>query len=224
MRVNEETIEAVVFDVYGTLFGFGRLAERARAIVGDVPLLDRWRTKQLEHSFLRTILGEYEDFWVITAQALDAACEQLELELLPEEREHLLHGWLELDPFPETAMALERLAGRGLRLAVLSNGSPMMLEQLLRMAGLREWFEAVLSADAVRRYKPSPAVYALAPAHLVVPPERILFCSANGFDVAGALRYGFRVCWVDRTGSALDALGKQPHRTVQSLTELSEQL
>ncbi|GBD21271.1 Haloacetate dehalogenase H-2 [bacterium HR28] len=220
----ERAIEAVVLDVYGTLFGFGRLAERARAIVGDLPLLDHWRTKQLEQSFLRTILGEYVDFWKVTEEALDAVCAQLELELMPEEREHLLHGWLELDPFPEVQGALELLRERGQRLAVLSNGSPAMLESLLQHAELDTLFEVVLSADAVRRYKPSPAVYALAPAALVVPPERIMFCSANGFDVAGALRFGFQVCWVNRGNTKLDALGKQPHFTVHSLLELVEYL
>jgi len=220
----QHEIEAIVFDVYGTLFGFNRLAERARAIVGDLPLLDRWRAKQLEHSFLRTILGEYVDFWRVTEDALDAACEQLELELTREEREHLLHGWLELEAFPEVRSALEAFRARGLRLAILSNGSPAMLEALLDTAGMRSEFEAVLSADAVQRYKPSPAVYALAPAALVVRPERILFCSSNGFDVAGALRFGFRVCWVNRGNAKLDALGKQPHSAVHSLLELLEQL
>lgn len=218
--MGERTIEAVVFDVYGTLFSLGRLAERARAIVGDLPLLERWRTKQLEHSFLRTILEEYVDFWVVTSEALDAACAELELELLPQERDHLLHGWLELEPFPEAALALEQLRARGQRLAVLSNGSPAMLEMLLGHAGWQDRFEAVLSADAVRRYKPAPAVYALAPAALVVPPERILFCTANGFDVAGAARFGFAVCWVNRGGGTLDAVGKQPHVVVRALTEL----
>ncbi len=220
----ERAIEAVVFDVYGTLFGFGRLAERVRAIVGDLALLEHWRVKQLEHSFLRTILGEYIDFWLLTEEALDAVCAQLELELTAEEREYLLHGWLELEPFPEVRNALELLRERGQRLAVLSNGSPGMLEPLLRHADLDALFEVVLSADAVRRYKPSPAVYALAPAALVVPPEQIAFCSANGFDVAGALRFGFQVCWVNRGSAKLDSLGKQPHFTVHSLLELAEYL
>jgi len=222
-RLAEQGVGALVFDVYGTLFGFHRLAERARAIVGDLPLLDRWRAKQLEHSFLRTILGEYVDFWRVTEEALDAACAQLELELTSEERSHLLQGWLELEAFPDVRVALEAFRERGLRLAILSNGSPAMLEGLLDTAGLRSAFEVVLSADAVQRYKPAPAVYALAPAALVLRPERILFCSSNGFDVAGALRFGFRVCWVNR-GSSLDALGKQPHYSVQSLLELLEVL
>ncbi len=219
-----QAVDAIVFDVYGTLFGFNRLAERARAIVGDLPLLDRWRAKQLEHSFLRTILGEYVDFWRVTEEALDAACAQLELELTQEERAHLLHGWLELEAFPDVRAALEAFRERGLRLAILSNGSPMMLEALLDAASLRTGFEAVLSADAVQRYKPSPAVYALAPAALILRPERILFCSSNGFDVAGALRFGFQVCWVNRGNAKLDALGKHPHYAVHSLLELLEHL
>ncbi|MDW8059472.1 MAG: haloacid dehalogenase type II [Thermomicrobium sp.] len=218
----EQGIEAVVFDVYGTLFGFSRLAERAREIVGDLPLLDRWRAKQLEHSFLRTILGEYVDFWRVTEEALDTACAQLELELTAEERRHLLQGWLELEAYPDVEAALDAFRERGWRLAILSNGSPAMLEALLDRAGLRERFDAVLSADAVQRFKPAPAVYALAPASLVVRPERIVFCSSNGFDVAGAIRFGFRVCWVSRGSGALDALGKQPHYTVHSLLELLE--
>ncbi len=217
----ESRIEAVVFDVYGTLFGFNRLAERARAIVGDLPLLDRWRAKQLEHSFLRTILDEYVDFWHVTEQSLDVACAQLELELTAEERAHLLRGWLELELFAEVPAVLAALRERNKRLAVLSNGSLPMLEALLDHAGLRSWFDAVLSADAVQQYKPAPAVYALAAATLVLRPEQILFCSANGFDVAGALRFGYRVCWVNRGSSTtLDALGKEPHCTVRSLLEV----
>ena len=213
--------DAVVFDLYGTLVDIGALAERCRQVAGDVPLLDRWRAKQLEHAFLRTILADYVDFWQVTAEALDAACAELGLRPTAGEREEMLQGWLEVSPFPEVLGALERLAGRW-PLAVLSNGSPAMLEAGLAHAGLRGYFRAVLSADAVRRYKPDHAVYALAPAALVVPPERILFCSANGFDVAGAASFGFAVCWVNRSGRALDALGRQPALEISSLDELAD--
>lgn len=213
------TFDAIVFDWYGTLADIGALRDRCHQVAGDAPLLDRWRAKQLEHTFLRTILSDYVDFWQVTADALDAACAELSLEVTESERDGLLQGWLEVVPYPDVPGALERLARRW-PLAVLSNGSPAMLEAGLVHAGLREVFREVLSADAVRRYKPDPAVYALAPAALVVPPERILFCSANGFDIAGAARFGFTVCWVDRTGRPLDALGRVPALRVTTLDQL----
>uniref|UniRef100_A0A831TFW1 Haloacid dehalogenase type II n=1 Tax=Thermorudis peleae TaxID=1382356 RepID=A0A831TFW1_9BACT len=212
--------DAVVFDLYGTLADIGALAQRCRQVAGDAPLLDRWRAKQLEHAFLRTILQDYVDFWQVTVEALDAACAEMGIVPTAGERDALLQGWLELTPFPEVPGALEQLAGRW-SLAVLSNGSPAMLETGLSHAGLRRYFQAILSADAVRRYKPDPAVYALAPAALVVPPERILFCSANGFDVAGAASFGLSVCWVNRSGRPIDALGRQPVLEVSSIEELA---
>ncbi len=213
--------DAVVFDLYGTLVDLGALAERCREVAGDAPLLDRWRAKQLEHAFIRTILADYVDFWQLTAEALDAACAELALRPTAGERDGLLQGWLELAPFPDVPGVLERLASHW-PLAVLSNGSPAMLETGLTHAGLVGYFQEVLSADAVRRYKPDPAVYALAPAALVVPPERILFCSANGFDIAGAASFGFRACWVNRSGQPLDALGRQPALEASSLEDLVE--
>lgn len=220
----KQAVEVVAFDVYGTLLGFSSLAEWVRRMVGDVPLLDRWRAKQLEHSFLRTILDEYLDFWTVTQDALDAACAELELHLTRQGREQLLQGWLELEPFPEVPQALQVLKDRGRRLAVLSNGSSSMLEKVLEHSRLRSYFEAVLSVDAVQRYKPAPAVYALAPATFAVPPEQIFFCTANGFDVAGAIRFGFQVCWVRRGREVLDAIGVQPHQVIHSLDELVHHL
>jgi 2-haloacid dehalogenase len=214
-------VDAIVFDLYGTLVDFDSLTERCREVAGDAPLLDRWRAKQLEHTFLRTILVDYVDFWSITVQTLDVACAELGLRPTPRERDMLLESWLALVPFPDVPAALEGLATRW-PLAVLSNGSPLMLETGLSRAGLLGYFRELLSADAVRRYKPDPAVYALAPAALVVPPERILFCSANGFDVAGATTFGFQTCWVNRTGQPLDALGRQPAFEVTALDELVE--
>jgi len=212
-------VDAIVFALYGTLVTLDSLAERCREVAGDAPLLDRWRAKQLEQSFLRTILGDYVDFWSITVQALDVTCAELGLRPTAAERDMLLESWLDLAPFPEVPATLEELATRW-PLAVLSNGSPVMLETGLTRAGLRGYFRVLLSADSVRRYKPDPAVYALAPAALVLPPQRILFCSANGFDAAGAVSFGLQTCQVNRTGRPLDTLGRQPAFEVTSLGDL----
>jgi len=212
-------IDAVVFDVYGTLLDVDSIEARRREVAPEAAgLVGLWRSKQLEYSFVRTLVDDYVDFWAITEAALDYALATLGVALDPARRTRLLDAWLALTPFPEVPAALAALAGRPL--AVLSNGSPSMLDAALTHAGLKPLFAAVLSADTVRRFKPHPAVYALAPAWLRMPAARVLFCSANGFDVAGAWRFGLRVCRVSRDGRPIDALGVEPDATIRSLAEL----
>ncbi|MDI3340264.1 MAG: haloacid dehalogenase type II [Sphaerobacter sp.] len=212
-------IDALVFDLYGTLLDVDRLDEQRRAVLPQAEgLVALWRATQLRYTFIRTLMGDYVDFWAITAAALDHAAACLGVPLAPSERQRLLDAWLDLRPFPEVPAALAALAGRPL--AILSNGSPAMLDAALERSGLKPAFDLVLSADTVRRFKPHPAVYALAPAWLRLPAERILFCSSNGFDVAGAGRFGLRVCHVARDRAPLDRLGVEPDVTIASLADL----
>ncbi len=211
---------ALVFDVYGTLLDPATVTAACAAVTSDpAALASLWRQKQLEYTWLRGLMGQYEDFWAVTGAALDYALERLALTIDERHKARLMDAWLSLRPYPEVDAALTRLAPRPL--AVLSNGSPAMLEAGLRAAGLRERFRHLLSADAVRTYKPAPAVYALAEQHLALPREQLLFVSANAWDVAGAKAFGLPCAWIRRTETPPERLGFAPDLIVRDLDELA---
>jgi 2-haloacid dehalogenase len=213
--------QALVFDLYGTLLDPGSVEAACAEVTGDpAALAALWRRTQLEYTWLRSLMARYEDFEALTGHALDHAAAALGVDLDPAARAHVADAWLALTPYPEVGAALERMAG--LRLAVLSNGSPAMLEGALRAARLRERFSVVLSADEVRAYKPSPAVYALAERRLGLPRGAILFVSANGWDATGAAAFGLPTAWVNRAGRPPEALGAGPDLVVRDLGELAD--
>lgn len=217
-------LTTVVFDAYGTLFDVTAAARRAgagnAALAQSWPALaENWRRKQLEYSWLRTISGAYADFATVTADALDWAMEAQGLND-PDLREELLALYDALDPFPEVAETLARLSERGMRLAILSNGSPAMLASAVDAAGLSGAFEAVLSVDSLRMFKPQAAVYALVGARLGTAPQQVLFASSNGWDIAGAARFGFHTAWVNRAAAPQDRLPQRPMHEIPDLTHL----
>jgi 2-haloacid dehalogenase len=202
-------VEGLLFDAYGTLFDVHSVVEAGRAVTDDPQALSQlWRTKQLEYTWLRSLMGRYEDFWAVTEAALVFACRRLGLAVGPAERARLMDAYLRLDPFPEVGDVLARL--RGLPCAILSNGAPRMLEAAVRHAGLAPYLQAVISVDAVRIFKPAPEVYALGPSRLDIPRESLGFVSSNGWDVAGARAYGLPVVWVNRTRAPVEELGLLP--------------
>jgi 2-haloacid dehalogenase len=212
--------EALVFDAYGTLFDVDSVTGACEEVFpgrGEV-VSQLWRATQLRYTWLCSLMGRYEDFWGLTGRALTFACAALGLDPTEATRGRLVEGYLRLEPYPEVPQVLRSLAGRPL--AILSNGTPDMLGALLEHAGLGGAFGAVLSADAVRAYKPSPRVYELASIHLGIDAGRIGFVSSNSFDVIGAAAYGFRTIWVNRSASPLDQLGQPPQLTVADLAEL----
>jgi 2-haloacid dehalogenase len=214
---------AFVFDAYGTIFDFHSVVQAARAITPDPQALSNlWRQKQLEYTWLRSLMGRYEDFWVVTGQSLRFALRRLGVEASMTEIETLMSAYLTLTPFPDVAPALRAL--RGTPLAILSNGSPLMLERAVRSSGLEGAFAHVLSVDAVGVYKPSPRVYELAPRALAVAPEEIVFVSSNGWDVAGAAAFGFRACWCNRTNAPAEELEVTPDYEVDRLDAIPERL
>ena len=216
-------MKAFVFDVYGTLFDVTSVSETCRELTSEPEAFSAlWRAKQLEYTFLRSLMGRYEDFWRVTEDALLYTLKRYGLTATAEQRKRLMESWLHLRPFPEVREALKSL--QRYKRVILSNGSPVMLVSLLENAGLRAEFDLVLSADAVQIYKPAPQVYELARQHLRLAREEIVFLSANGFDVVGAKAFGFTVCWVNRTGTTLDELGVSPDATVRSLGELTSTL
>jgi 2-haloacid dehalogenase len=212
-------IRGYVFDAYGTLFDVHSVAEAGRELTADPAALSAlWRQKQLEYTWLRSLMGRYEDFWAVTEAGLRYAVRRLGLGATEAQLARLMEAYLSLACFPEVKDALARLGGRPR--AILSNGSPRMLEAAVASAGLRDRLEHVLSVDAVRVYKPSPAVYALAPRALGLPPGELLFVSSNAWDVAGAKAFGFQVAWCNRTGAPEEELGVRADHVITRLDRL----
>jgi 2-haloacid dehalogenase len=218
--MSAKKIKALVFDAYGTLFDVHSVISACNEIFPEKgPEISRiWRTKQLEYSWLRTLMGRYEDFWKVTEAGLTFACKSLRLECPPAARRRLMDAYLHLSPYPEVPEALRALA-RYPR-AILSNGAPRMLRAAVESAGLEGIFVQVLSVDAVKRFKPDPRVYALASKALRVPKSAIGFVSSNFWDIAGAKAYGLHTFWVNRSGAPPEELGLEPDATLGSLAEL----
>lgn len=208
---------AYVFDAYGTLYDVHSVVRACDACwPGRGAALSRlWRSKQLEYTWLRSLMGRYAPFSAVTRDALQWACESLGLSLDSRAMERLMDEYLRLSPFPDVTGTLARLPGRK---AILSNGSPDMLEPLVKHSGLA--FDAVLSVDAVKTYKPSPQVYQLAVERLGIAREEITFISSNGWDAIGARAFGFRVAWINRAGAPVDRLGFSPDEVLATLSEL----
>lgn len=218
----------VVFDAYGTLFDVASAARRLAAEPGEAGLAARWRdvardwrAKQLAYTWLRAILGEHTDFRTVTRAALDWA---LEANGLADAglAAQLMALYDSLEPFPEVPAALAALRARGCRTAILSNGTPEMLASLVGNAGLAQHMDALLSVEAVGVYKPADAVYGIVEAETGVAPADTLFLSSNGWDAAGAARFGFDVVWVNRTGEPVDRLPWRPGRIVPDLSSLPD--
>ena len=213
---------AILFDAYGTLLDVGSVRAAAeRAFPGHGAALSAlWREKQLQYSWLRTLAGRYADFWQVTGEALDFAVAALDLGLDEATRGMLMAEYERLTPFADTAPMLEAIGSRGLPLAVLSNGTPHMLEAAFTHAGLRQHFVALLSVDAAQQYKVAPAAYQLAVDHFGARAGELLLVSSNGWDVAGAAAFGLQTFWVNRQGAPVERLGVEPTGTGRSLVEL----
>ena len=213
-------IQALAFDAYGTLFDVHSVISRCNELFPDKgPALSQlWRAKQLEYTWLRSLMGRYEDFWQVTESALAFACRSLKLDCPPATRERLMDGYLHLDPFPEVRQALQSLARY--KLAILSNGSPRMLAAVVENAGLKDVFADVISVDEVKIFKPSPRVYELASRHLNLRQNAIGFISSNFWDIAGAKSFGLWTCWINRAKAPEEELGFRPDAVIGSLTEL----
>ena len=216
-----EGIKVCVFDAYGTLFDYASAAAQCRDELGGKldELTTLWREKQLQYTWLRTLEGRHADFWTVTGDALDFTLEKMEL-VSPALRERLMTLYLTLDPFPEVLETLRHLKHAGLKTAILSNGTPEMLERAVENAKVASLLDAVLSIEEVGVYKPHPKVYQLAVDRLGVSREAILFVSSNAWDAYAASAFGMRVAWCNRYAQAPERLPGKPDRVVQSLAEL----
>lgn len=214
-------IRACVFDAYGTLFDFASAA----AGCPDIPKEKRaaltalWREKQLQYTWLRTLQGRYADFWQVTGDALDFTLDSLGI-AAPVLRARLMELYLTLPAFPEVPGVLRQLQQAGFVLAILSNGSPAMLDAAVRAAGIGDLLDAVLSADAVQQFKTHPRVYEYALTQLGLQVHQVSFQSSNAWDAFAASAFGMRVVWCNRYGQQHERLPGQPDHEVRSLAEL----
>ena len=217
------SLQALVFDAYGTLFDVHSVLRRCESFFPGqgAALSQLWRAKQLEYTWQRSLMGRYAPFSTVTREALAYACEALALELTAERMEALMGEYNMLAPFADVEPALARFAS--FKKAILSNGSPDMLAPLVENSGLK--FDAVLSVDAVGAFKPAPEVYELAVSRLDLAREEIGFVSSNCWDALGAKSFGFIAFWINRAGAPADRLGLRPDAVLRSLTEMgSEQV
>ena len=216
-------VRACVFDAYGTLFDVHGPMRKLSAEIGekadDISRL--WRQKQLEYTWLRSLMGTHADFWHVTGEALDYALAQFGVDE-PGLKDEIMALYLKLDPYPEAAEALEAVKAKGKLTAILSNGSPSMLDAAVRHAGLDKLFNMVLSVEDVGIYKPSRRVYRLALQKLQLhEAKEICFVSSNTWDVHGAAQFGFQVVRVDRFGLKDDRIPGRPAALVRDLSELA---
>jgi 2-haloacid dehalogenase len=217
------TCRLCLFDAYGTLFNLDTVIEQSAAQLGDLasPLLRLWRQKQLEYTWLRTLMRQHAPFDRVTADALDYALRVLGISD-PGLASSLLASFERVAPFPDVSAAVATLDRAGIRNGVLSNGTPAMLASALHASGLESAFRFVLSVETVRCYKPDPRVYAMASSETHINIEEIVFVSSNAWDVSGAASFGLRVVWLNRNAAWPEPLPGTPAAIISSLSEAAE--
>src|SRR5262245_16271829 len=213
-------VKACLFDAYGTLFDFASAARNCDDLPADqmALLTNLWRDKQLQYTWLRAVQGLHADFWQVTGEALSYSLETLGLDAKLHDR--LMRLYLELEPFPEVLGVLARLQRAGMRMAILSNGSPEMLRAAVEAAGFSSYFEAVISVEQAGVFKPHPRVYQLAVDRLGVAADTIAFQSSNAWDAYAASAFGMPVVWCNRYGQRSERLPGRPDREIKTLAEL----
>ena len=218
-------IKACVFDAYGTLFDVHSAVGKHRERLGDIA--DRvstvWRTKQLEYTWLRSLMKRHADFWQVTQDALDFAFEMHSLKDSQLSKD-LMGAYLELDCYPEVPGALSELKTHGFKIAILSNGTPTMLEAAVKNSRLESMIPQIFSVETAGVFKPDPRVYQIAVDELGVEPEEIVFQSSNAWDAAGAAAFGLNVAWINRFGQSPERLPGKPQIEIKDLAELPQLL
>jgi 2-haloacid dehalogenase len=211
---------AFLFDAYGTLFDVHSVLLRAgTGLAGDMEALSQlWRQKQLEFTWLHALMDRYRDFAYLTEAALRTALVQLQVNATEPQIERLLEAYLAPAAFPDSKPALDAL--NDFPRAILSNGTPAMLQAAVRRNDFDACFSHLISVDQVKTYKPSPKVYQLGPEILQLPAAEILFVSSNSWDAAGAKAFGYSVCWCNRSGRPMDQLGFAPDIVVSKLDQI----
>ncbi|GAB4228341.1 MAG: haloacid dehalogenase type II [Methyloligellaceae bacterium] len=214
-------IKACVFDAYGTLFDIHSPTARIADELGEKaqPLSDLWRAKQLQYTWLRSLMDEYVEFWQVTGDALDYAMAAHGIDN-PDIRQRLMDMYLSIDAYPDAVATLEALKARGFQTAILSNGSRKMLDAAVKNSGLGRLLDQVLSVEEVGIYKPDRRVYQLAVDRTGAAPEEICFVSANAWDCSGGANFGFQNAHINRFGQPEERLPGTPRAVIASLSEL----
>ena len=212
--------KAIVFDAYGTLFDVNSAAEKCKDKIGSQweTFANYWRTTQLEYTWLRSLMKKHKDFWQITEDSLDKS--MLTFKIDKSMRNELLNLYKELSTFPEVKSVLEELKKKSIKLAILSNGTPSLLSNLVKNSNLENLFDDVFSIEEVKIYKPDPKVYDIPINKYKVKKEEITFLSANTWDVSGGGNYGYNAIWVNRSNNVFDKLDYTPKYEVKNLKEL----
>ena len=212
--------KAIVFDAYGTLFDVNSAAEKSKDKIGNKweNFANFWRTTQLEYTWLRSLMKKHKNFWQITEDSLDKSMETFQID--KSLRNDLLSLYKELSPYPEVKNVLENLKKKSFKLAILSNGTPELLNHLVKSSDLKNLFDNIFSVEEVKIYKPDPKVYDIPVNKYKVSKGEITFLSANTWDVSGAGNYGYNSIWVNRNNSVFDKLDYKPKNEVKNLKQL----
>ena len=217
-------IKSVVFDAYGTLFDVNSAAEKCKDKIGDrwEEFANFWRTTQLEYTWLRSLMGRHKDFWQITEDSLDKSMKTFDID--SSMKSELLNLYKVLSPFKEVPETLKKLKEKNFKLAILSNGTPSLLKELVESNNLDNLFNDLFSVEEVKIYKPNSRVYDLLVKKYQIKPLEVAFLSANTWDVSGGGNYGYNAIWVNRNRSKFDNLDYQPKNEIGNLTQLLDMI
>ncbi len=212
-----KNIKAIIFDAYGTLFDVNSAAERCKDKIGDKwePFANFWRTTQLEYTWLRSLMGRHKDFWQVTEDSLDKSMKSFNID--PSMKIELLNLYKVLSPFKEVPEVLKTLVKKKFKLAILSNGTPSLLNELVNSNNLNNIFDDLFSIEQVGIYKPDSKVYDMPIKKYKIQKEEVIFLSANTWDVSGGGNYGYKAIWVNRNNSTFDNLDYKPNFEIKDL-------
>ena len=215
-----KNIKAIIFDAYGTLFDVNSAAEKCKDKIGDKwePFANFWRTTQLEYTWLRSLMKRHKDFWQITEDSLNKSMKAFNID--PKMKDELLNLYKVLSPFQEVPETLKTLKAKNFKLAILSNGTPSLLNQLVNNNNLDNFFDDLFSIEEVGIYKPDSRVYDLPIKKYNIKKNEVVFLSANTWDISGAGNFGYQTVWVNRNNNIFDNLDYKPNKEIKNLSEL----
>ena len=219
-----KNIKAIIFDAYGTLFDVNSAAEKCKDKIGDKwePFANFWRTTQLEYTWLRSLMGRHKDFWQITEDSLDKSMKVFQID--SSMRDDLLNLYKVLSPFKEVHKTLKTLKEKKFKLAILSNGTPSLLNELVKSNNFENLFDDIFSIEEVGIYKPNSKVYDMPIKKYKIEKNEVAFLSANTWDVSGGGNYGYQSIWVNRNDNIFDNLDFKPKLEIKNLTRLLSEL
>ena len=219
-----KNIKAIIFDAYGTLFDVNSAAEKCKDKIGDKwePFANFWRTTQLEYTWLRSLMKRHKDFWQITEDSLNKSMMTFNID--PKMKGELLNLYKVLSPFQEVPETLKTLKEKKFKLAILSNGTPSLLNELVKSNNLDNLFDDLFSIEQVGIYKPSSKVYDIPIKKYQIEKNEIAFLSANTWDVSGGGNYGYQSIWVNRNNNIFDNLDYKPNHEIKDLTGLLDKI